>query len=93
MSRENLDVFLSSDQEEFLKERNELAKLISNVPFSACVPLENRGADSRDILEAAIRSVRNTDIYVGVFGREYSEITIKEYKEAIRNRKPCLTLC
>lgn len=91
MPRESLDIFLSSDQEEFKKERNRLSKTISNIPFLACVPLENMGADSRDVLEASLRAVRNSDIYVGVFGREYSEITMKEYKEAVRYRKPCLT--
>jgi len=91
MPRENLDIFLSSDQEEFEKERKKLSRTISNIPFLVCTPLEKMGADSRDVLEASLRAVRNSDVYVGVFGREYSEITIKEYKEAVRNRKPCLT--
>ena len=91
MPRENLDIFLSSDQEEFEKERNKLSLAISNIPFLACTPLENMGADSRGVLEASLRAVRNSDVYVGIFGREYSEITMKEYKEAVRNRKPCLT--
>ncbi len=91
MPRKSLDIFLSSDQEEFEKERNRLAKVISSIPFLACVPLENMGADSRDVLEASLKAVRNSDIYVGVFGREYSEIAMKEYKEAVRYRKPCLT--
>lgn len=91
MPRENLDIFLSSDQEEFEKERNKLSRAISNIPFLACIPLENMGADLRNVLEASLRAVRNSDVYVGIFGREYSEITMKEYKEAVRNRKPCLT--
>jgi len=91
MPQENLDVFLSSDQQEFEKERNELSQIISTVPFLDCVPLENMGADSSDVLEVSLKAVRNSDIYVGVFGREYSEITIEEYKEAVKYRKPCLT--
>jgi hypothetical protein len=91
MPRENLDVFLSSDQEEFEKERNKLSSIISSIPFLACTPLENAGAAALDVVEASLRAVRHSHIYVGVFGREYSEITIKEYREAVRYRKPCLT--
>lgn len=91
MSRENLDVFLSSDQEEFEKERNKLSRVISNIPFLACVPLENTGAAASDVLEASLRAVRHSHIYIGVFGRKYSEIAAKEYGEAVRYRKPCLT--
>jgi hypothetical protein len=91
MPRENLDVFLSSDQEEFERERNKISQIISNIPFLACTTLENRGAAARDVLEASLRAVRHSDIYVGVFGREYSETTVKEYREAVKYRKPCLT--
>jgi hypothetical protein len=91
MSRKNLDVFLSSDLQEFEKERNKLSKIISNIPYLTCTPLENRGADSRDILDASLKAVKNSDIYLGVFGHNYSEITIKEYREAVKRRKPCLT--
>jgi hypothetical protein len=91
MSRDTLDVFLSSDQEEFEKERNKLSGIISSIPFLACIPLENSGAVARDTLEASLRAARHSDIYVGVFGREYSATAIKEYREAVRYRKPCLT--
>ena len=53
--------------------------------------LEDRGAESRNVVEASINAVRKCDVYLGVFGGEYSETSIKEYKEAIRKRKPGLT--
>jgi len=86
-----LDVFLSSDQEEFETERKELSKRISNIPSLNCIPLENRGADSRCTAEASIMAAKKCDIYVGFFGREYSETTIREYDEVVKQRKPCLT--
>jgi len=91
MVRDALDVFLSSDQEEFEEELKKLSKIISDIPFLECIPLEERGADTTGVVEASIRAVRNCDIYVGIFGREYSEITIKEYTEAVKQRKQCLT--
>jgi hypothetical protein len=50
------------------------------------MPLENRGADAINVLESSLKAVRDSDIYLGIFGHEYSEITLKEYKEAV-NRK------
>jgi len=90
MAREKLDVFISSDQKEFSKERTNLAEAVCAIPFLTCTLLENKGADSADILEASLKGVRDSDIYVGIFGRKYSQITLREYGEAVRNRKPCL---
>lgn len=91
MARDKLDVFLSSDQEEFGEERKKLSKIISDIPFLECIPLEERGADTRGVVEASIRAVKNCDIYIGIFGSEFSEITIEEYDEAVKQRKQCLT--
>lgn len=91
MVRDTLDVFLSSDQKEFEEERKKLSKIISEIPFVECTPLEERGADTRGVVEASVRAARDCDIYVGIFGREYSETTIKEYNEAVKQRKQCLT--
>jgi hypothetical protein len=61
------------------------------MPYLAAELLENRGAQSRDIIEASLRGVRKGHIYLGVFGQEYSKLTIDEYREAVKQRKPCLT--
>ena len=91
MTKKELDVFLSSDQKEFARLRNLLSKKTCSIPFLACTPLENRGADPTNVVESSLKAVRDSDIYVGVFGRKYSETTIREYKEAVNCRKPCLT--
>jgi hypothetical protein len=89
MPNDSLDVFLSSDQTEFAQERRALATIISNLPYFSCIPLENQGAAPRDVVEQSLRKVRDSDIYVGIFGEEYSSTTIKEYDEAVKKRKPC----
>ncbi len=91
MVKKELDVFLSSDQKEFAKLRGSLAKKLCKMPFLACTPLENRGADPTDVVEASLRAVEKSDIYVGIFGHEYSETVIKEYKKAVECRLPCFT--
>jgi len=89
-SRDKLDVFLSSAQEEFKNERKTLSTKIFRMPFLNCVLLEERGADSVSVEEASIKGVRECDIYIGIFGNQYSELTVKEYREAIKRRKLCL---
>jgi hypothetical protein len=61
------------------------------MPFLACTTLENRGADPTDVVEASLRAVQKSDIYVGIFGREYSETVVKEYQKAVECRLPCFT--
>jgi hypothetical protein len=83
-------VFLSSDVNEFEKERKRLSQIICKIPFCSCIPLERRGAETTDVVEASLKATRNCDVYVGIFGRNYSETTIKEYREAVKHHKPCL---
>lgn len=91
MTKKELDVFLSSDQKEFSGLRNKLSTKICSIPFLTCTPLEKRGADSTNVLDSSLKAVKNSGIYVGIFGKEYSEATIREYKEAVRLKKRCLT--
>lgn len=66
MARDMLDVFLSSDQAEFQEERKKLSKMISDIPFLECVLLEERGADTRGVVEASLGAAKNCDIYIGM---------------------------
>ena len=90
MPSEELDVFLSSDINEFKIERKRLSKVICEIPFCSCIPLEKRGAEATNVVAASLKAARNCDMYVGVFGRNFSDITIKEYKEAVKHHKACL---
>ncbi len=50
--------------------------------------MEDKGADPLSVLEASLKAVRESDIYVGIFGRKYSEVTMVEYQEAVKLKKP-----
>lgn len=89
MSEEKLDIFLSSDQQEFTRIRGDLSRMLCTIPFLKCLPLENRGADSSDVLESSLRGVRHSDVYIGIFGLKYSSITVEEFHEAVKYYKPC----
>jgi hypothetical protein len=87
VTKKKLEVFLSSDIKEFKRERRKLAKMINRMPFLQSTPLEARGADTEDVTQASLNAVREADIYAGIFGKEYSATTIKEYHEAVKKRK------
>lgn len=90
MPSDELDVFISSDISEFKIEREHLSNVICEIPFCTCIPLEKRGAETTDVVAASLKATRNCDVYIGIFGRSYSDTTIKEYKEAVRLHKACL---
>src|SRR5437870_12922140 len=84
-----LEVFLSSAQKEFEKERKHLGRKISKCQFLNCRPLELSGANPATTLEASLEGVRESHIYVGIFGEKYSMTTKKEYEEAVKLKMPC----
>jgi Domain of unknown function (DUF4062) len=82
-STSKLDVFISSSINEFEKTRILLANRINKMSFLEAVLLERRGADTENVLTVSLKGVERCDIYVGIFGAKYSEITIKEYRTAV----------
>ena len=86
--QDKLNVFLSSEQKEFERDRINIAKQISRIQFLSCKPLETSGASPIDVEEASILGARNCDIYIGIFGTRYSSMVTKEYNEAIKKFKP-----
>jgi HEPN domain-containing protein len=57
------------------------------MPFMTSTPLEERGADIDNVVEVSIQGVRSSDIFVGIFGRRYSDTTVQEAREAIKTKK------
>ncbi|GFN40006.1 MAG: hypothetical protein YK1309IOTA_1090009 [Marine Group I thaumarchaeote] len=88
--RKKFEVFISSKQDEFKRKRKEVAKLINNHRYLEATPLEQRGAVAEDPSNASVKAVRKSGIYLGIFGEKYSEITAREYREAVKKRIPCL---
>jgi len=61
------------------------------VPYLQANLLERRGADTEDVLTASLKGVESCDIYLGIFGMKYSEITLEEYRRAGQLGKHRLT--
>ena len=85
-----LDVFLSSNANEFSNERKHLNKKISKIPFLECTLLEDRGPMTQNTELTSLKEVRKCDILVGILGDCDSQTTRKEIKEAYTKGKYCL---
>lgn len=88
--KSKLTVFISSKQNEFEIVREKLGKKISTNQYLESILLERKGADSETPKDSSIKSVKKSDIYVGIFGMKYSNITIEEYRKAVKQKIPCL---
>lgn len=53
-----------------------------------CDLLEKTGAQPFNTVDSSIKAVQKSDIYIGIFGSNYSETTIKEYKKAHQIKIP-----
>lgn len=78
---EPLRVFISSKQVEFTVERAALADVIRKLPLLAPILAEEWSPQSR-LRDRYLGDVSRSPIYVGLFGRIYSEPTELEYDTA-----------
>ena len=62
---------------------------LRNNPFVEVVRLERRGANPNPPISRSIEAVRESDVYIGIFGRKFSQATKEEFHEARRLGKPC----
>jgi Domain of unknown function (DUF4062) len=90
LHKDDLEVFVSSNQKEFSRKRKRLEMMINSMYYLTCRLLENRGADADNPRTRSLRAVRDSDLYIGLFGKRYSQITQEECKTALDNNKRCL---
>lgn len=64
--------------------------MINSMDNLTCQLLESRGADADNPRTRSLNAVRDSDLYIGLFGKSYSEITQDECKTALDNNKRCL---
>ncbi|MGB9024281.1 MAG: DUF4062 domain-containing protein [Candidatus Bathyarchaeia archaeon] len=86
-------VFVSSKQKEFQQLRDLLKTYLEGDDFLRKNMIKVELADRRHgerIRGDITQALRNTSIYVGLFGNKYSEITIGEYLEARRRGLPVI---
>lgn len=86
---EVLKIFISSCEEELRDERQIAIRTIKKMGFNP-VSSENRPASYEPIERVNESRVSLCTVYVGIFGTEYSEPTIREYRNAIKGNKPTL---
>lgn len=90
---EPFKVFISSSQKEFEKLRNNLKaiideeKLVYQRIFKAILVESRKGTSIQLDIN---KEINNSSIYVGLFGRTYSEISVEEFKKARSNLLPVL---
>jgi hypothetical protein len=80
-----IKVFISSKQAEFKREREGMFELISGMPLLAPILAEDWSPGRDDVKGRYLRNVRESPIYVGLFGCIYSGPTEEEYRAALEN--------
>ncbi len=85
----SLRIFVSSEEKDLEDERVTAIAAIESLFFEP-IASERRGASDKSITEQNQEEVRNSDIYIGIFGSEHSEPTIQEFKVAREQRIPVL---
>lgn len=88
MTADRLRVFISSDIVEFRTLRLWLAREL-NLEVLEPVLFELKGAKPDSPIKESLRLARESDIYLGIFGRDYSDVTIQEFNEAYHAGIPC----
>jgi hypothetical protein len=89
MNPERLSIFISSCEKELVDERQIAIATIKKMGFSPLAS-EDRPASDEPIEKLNEGRVSKSNIYVGIFGKEYSKPTIDEYYIAIDRKIPPL---
>lgn len=89
MKNDKLKVFISSAMIELRDVREIVAKALNDIGIRAWIYEINAGARPEGIIQTSLEEVEVTDIYVGLFWKNYGKITIKEYLHARELGKPC----
>jgi predicted NACHT family NTPase len=88
-SGDKLKVFISSKMGELRDVREIVTQSLLDRGIDAWVYEARAGARPDDVVLASLSEVEAADIYVGLFWREYGDVTAKEYRHARALHKPC----
>jgi len=86
---ERLKIFVSSTVTELKDARAIAREAINDFQFSPLM-CEDWGAATESSRKTYLKKIKNSDIYIGIFWKNYSEPTVEEYKEAIKLGKEIL---
>jgi uncharacterized protein YjbI with pentapeptide repeats len=87
---DTLKVFVSSTMVELRDVRDIVDKALSDKGIRGWVYEKEAGASPESVEHTSLLEVESSDIYVGLFWKEYGEVTINEYRHARDLHKPCL---
>jgi hypothetical protein len=85
-----LNVFVSSRFEELKDERALIKHTLSDSDFEVFLFEDDAGARTESTRQVYTEEVKNCDIYIGIFKKEYSRPTEEEYQTAVLNNKEIL---
>jgi len=86
VGRDNLEVFISGNETELKNERASVRRLVKSLGFGV-TSSEERPASNTPIGKKYTQEVKESDIYVGIFGQDESDHSINEFKIATDNLK------
>ena len=86
---QGLTVFVSSSITEFGNERLRLQKEIDEIGFLTSIILERKGARPRSVSTESLVGAKECDIFIGIFGTNFSQLTAQEFEQAFNAGKPC----
>ncbi|MDQ0723533.1 putative NACHT family NTPase [Paenibacillus sp. W4I10] len=84
-----LRVFISCHTVEFRDVKEILVKELEERGINAWVFTANNDSAPESIITTSIQQVEAADLYIGLFGSSYSELSEREYTYARQNSKPC----
>lgn len=89
LSGEPLKIFISGNERECDDERAIVKEIVEQLCMKPQAS-ESRGASHLSIKDLNMDRVRNSDLYIGIFGKYDSEPSREEYEEAKKNHIPRL---
>lgn len=70
MRKDDLEVFVSSNQREFSRKRKRLEKMVNSFDNITCHLMENGGAGADDTRTRSLKAAKDCDFYIDIFGKD-----------------------
>ena len=90
MHHNRLRVFISSTMTELRDVREIVGEALKKKAIEPWIYETDAGARPGSVTETSFQEVEAADIYVGIFWKDYGQVTIDEYSHARKLDKPCL---
>ncbi len=88
-SDRELRVFISSTMTELCDVREVVSDVLRTRGIGAFVYEQSAGARPGTSVTTSLQEVEQADVYVGLFWKEYGEVTVREFRHARELGKPC----